>query len=132
MDPVTLIVAALTAGAAAGVGDTAAAVVKDSYQGLKDLVSARFSGKESAEVALAEHEADPQTWQAPLTKELLQTGADTDPSVIEAAQQLMALLDKAGSSGGKYAIDLRGAQGAQVGDHNRQLNQFSHRPPTAT
>jgi hypothetical protein len=131
MDPVTLIVAALTAGATTGVGDTAATAVKDAYQGLKELLSARFSGKKTAEVALAEHEADPQTWQAPLTKELVKTGADTDPSVIELAQRLMALLDEAGSSTGKYSVDLRGAQGTQVGDHNRQLNQFSA-PPTAS
>jgi hypothetical protein len=132
MDPVTLILTALSAGAVAGAGDTAATLVKDTYQGLKDLVSARFSGKRSAEVALVEHETDPETWQAPLAKELRQTGVDTDANVIEAAQQLMALLDEAGSSSGKYTVDLRGAQGIQVGDHNHQINKFSNHRPTAT
>jgi hypothetical protein len=130
LDPVTLIVAALTAGAAAGIGDTATTAVKDAYQGLKELLSARFSGKNSAEIALAEHESDPQTWAAPLVKELLASGADTDPGVLEVAQRLLALVDQEGGSAGKYTVDLRGAQGAQVGDHNRQLNQFPA-PPTA-
>jgi RIP homotypic interaction motif len=126
MDPVTLILTALGTGAMVGAGDTAATLIKDTYQGLKDLVSARFSGKKSAEVALAEHETDPETWQAPLAKELRQTGVDTDPTVIAAAQQLMALLDEAGTNSGKYTIDLRGAQGIQVGDHNQQLNKFTN------
>src|SRR5262245_28026509 len=40
MDPVTLIVAALAAGAASGVGDTASTAIKDGYYGLKRLVAA--------------------------------------------------------------------------------------------
>jgi hypothetical protein len=130
MDPATLVVTALSAGAASGAGEAATTAVKDAYEGLKRLVSARFAGRNAAEVALAEHESDPETWQAPLTKQLIETGAVTEPSVIEAAQRLMALLDEAGSRAGKYTLDLRGAQGVQVGDHNRQVNRFSA-PPTA-
>ncbi len=125
MDPVTLVIAALAAGAASGVGETAATAVKDAYQGLKRLVSAQFAGRKAAEVALTEHETDPETWRAPLATELVKTAAVDDPQVIEAAQRLMALLDEAGSRAGKYAVDLRGAQGVQVGDHNTQHNRFS-------
>jgi hypothetical protein len=125
MDPVTLVVAALTAGAASGAREAATTAVKDAYQGLKRLVSARFVGRRAAEIALTEHEADPETWRAPLATELIRTAAVDDPRVIEAAQRLMALLDEAGSKAGKYSVDLRGAQGAQVGDHNTQHNKFS-------
>jgi hypothetical protein len=38
MDPVTLIEVALTAGAAAGVKDTASSAVRDAYEGLKAKV----------------------------------------------------------------------------------------------
>ncbi len=62
MDPVTLIQAALAAGAVAGVGESATAAVKDAYTGLRGLVARRLAGKPSAEVALAEHEQDPDTW----------------------------------------------------------------------
>jgi hypothetical protein len=114
----------LAAGAASGAGQAATTAVKDAYQGLKRLVSARFTGRKAAEVALTEHEADPETWRAPLAAELVRTAAVDDPQVIEAAQRLMALLDEAGSKNGKYTVDLRGAQGAQVGDHNTQHNTF--------
>jgi hypothetical protein len=53
---------------------------------------------------------------------LIETGAASDPAVVEAAQQLMALLDAAGTQSGKYLVELRGVQGVQVGDHNTQTN----------
>lgn len=102
MEPITLILGALAAGALASVSMGATAAVKDAYAGLKRLVAARFRGKPAAEVALAEHAADPDTWQAPLAKALAETGTDTDPAVIEAARQLMELLDETGARAGKY------------------------------
>jgi hypothetical protein len=45
-------------------------------------------------------------------------------AVVEAAQRLMALLDAAGTRAGKYTVDLRGAQGVQIGDHNEQRNRL--------
>ena len=93
------------------------------------MVAARFGGKPTAEVALAEHAADPDTWQAPLAKALAETGTDADPAVIEAARHLMELLDGTGARAGKYNVDLRGAQGVQVGDRNRQHNVFNAPPP---
>jgi hypothetical protein len=128
MDPGTLIAGALAAGAVKGVGETASTAVKDAYQGLRKLVSSRFAGKPAAEVVLAEHETDPDTYQAPLIKQVRESGAAEDAAIIEAAQRLMALLDHVGSGQGKYVVDLTGAQGVQVGDHNRQVNMFG-RPP---
>jgi hypothetical protein len=37
--------------------------------------------------------------------------------------------DAVTSQGGKYRVDLRGSQGVQVGDGNKQKNEF-HSPPT--
>jgi hypothetical protein len=116
---------ALTAGAAQGIADSVSDAVKSAYGTLKRLVSAKFAGNRSAEVALAEHATDPQTWQAPLVKALTVSGVAADQAVIEAAQQLMALLDPEGTEQGKYRIDLRGAQGVQVGDDNQQYNTFN-------
>jgi hypothetical protein len=129
MEPITLILGALAAGALAGVKDGATGAVKDAYAGLKRLVAARFAGKPTAEVVLAEHATDPDTWQAPLARALTETGTDADPAVIEAARQLMELLDEKGARAGKYTVDLRGAQGVQVGDRNRQDNVFNAPPP---
>ena len=129
MDPISLIVAALAAGAAAGVSDTASTAVKDAYTGLRELVRRRLAGRAAAEVALAEHESAPEIWRAPLAAELDGAGAGTDEAMVAAAQRVMAIVDEAGTRSGKYVVDLRGAQGVQVGDGNFQVNSFTT-PPT--
>lgn len=128
MEPITLILSALAAGALAGVRDSASGAVKDAYTGLRRLVAARFAGNSTAQVALAEHASDPDTWQAPLAKALAETGVDSDSAVIKAARELMGMLDEAGARAGKYNIDLRGAQGVQVGGHGQQYNVFNAPP----
>ena len=127
MDPITLIVTALAAGAALGVTDTASATVKDAYAGLKALVKRRLGGGPDAELVLAKHEQAPETWQAPLMAELAEAGADGDRDLIAAAQALLDLVGEAGGAG-KYTVDVRGAQGVQIGDHNRQDNVFNAPP----
>ncbi len=129
MDPVTLIVTALAAGAASGLQDGVSAAVKDAYARLKALVTKQFADRPNAELVLAEHEAAPQTWEAPLAAELSAVGAEGDANLVAAAQALMNLVDEAGSRSGKYLITVNGSQGVQVGDHNTQTNTFG--PPPA-
>jgi len=124
MDPITLIVTALAAGAALGLQDTASAAVKDAYASLKALVKRRLGGEPGAELALSRHEQAPETWQAPLKAELAQAGAEGDGELIAAAKALLDLAGEAGKAG-KYAVDVRGVQGVQIGDHNRQDNVFN-------
>ena len=121
MDPITLIVTALAAGAALGVQDTASAMVRDAYASLKALVRRRLGGDPGTELVLTRHEQAPETWQAPLKAELARTGADEDADLIAAAKALLDLVGEAG----KYTVDVRGAQGVQIGDHNRQDNVFN-------
>ena len=128
MDPITLIVTALAAGAALGTQDTVSAMVKDAYAGLKALVKKRLGGGPAAELVLARHEQAPETWQAPLMAELAETGADGDRDLIAAAQALLDLVGEAEGRAGKYTADVRGAQGVQIGDHNRQDNVFNAPP----
>lgn len=87
MEPVTLILTALVAGAAKAAGDAA----PDAYKGLKALIQKKFAGKPVAEAMLEEHEKDPETYAAPLKKNLVEAGADQDEEILKAAQ---ALLDK--------------------------------------
>jgi hypothetical protein len=124
MDPITLIVTALAAGAASGVTDAASSAVRDAYASLKALVRKRFAGRPAGELALAEHESAPGTWREPLAAQLGLAGADRDADLVAAAQELMRLVDAAGSGAGKYTVDVRGAQGVQVGDHGTQHNIF--------
>ncbi len=125
MDPVMLIVTALAAGAASGAAEAAASAVKDAYAGLKALVARRLGGRPDAELVLARHEQAPEVWQAPLAAVLADAGADRDLELVHAARALMTLVDGAGARAGKYTVDVRGAQGVQIGDHNRQDNVFN-------
>ena len=128
MDPVTLIVTALAAGAASALQDGTSAAVKDAYMRLRAAVRNRLAGRPDGELVLARHEAAPQTWQAPLTEELSESGAGDDAGLTAAAQALMELLDAAGSKAGKYAVVVSGSQGVQVGDRNTQTNTFGPGP----
>ena len=62
MDPVSVITAALAAGALAGAQGTATEAVKDLYGGLRRLVKGRFAGRAAGEVVLEQHEAKPELW----------------------------------------------------------------------
>jgi hypothetical protein len=133
MDPITLIVTALVTGVAHELTDDASAMVKDAYARLKALVKKRLHSRPGAEVVLAKHEEAPETWQAPLMAELAAAGADHDRDLLAAAKALLDLVGEPGGTG-KYTVDAQGAQGVQVGDHNRQDNVFSapdspQRPP---
>lgn len=128
MDPITLIVTALATGAVSGITESASSAVKDAYARLKALVRKRLAGRPDAELVLARHEQAPQTWQAPLAAVLGDVGADRDTDLVAAAQALLRLVDAAGAGAGKYTVDVRGAQGVQVGDRNRQDNVFNVPP----
>lgn len=128
MDPITLIVAALAAGASTGVlsalQDDAKDAVKSAYAKLRGLVTQRVAGTQAAEVALAKYEANPKTWEAPLTDELKELGAGDDADLVAAARALMELVDQAGAKAGKYNVTIANSQGVQVGDHGFQINNF--------
>jgi hypothetical protein len=128
MDPITLIVTALAAGAAIGMRDTASSAVKDAYTGLKALVRKRLGGRPDGELVLDRHEQAPETWRAPLIAELDQAGAGNDSALVTAAEALMRLVDEAGARAGKYTVDVRGATGVQIGDRNTQHNVFGAPP----
>jgi hypothetical protein len=128
MDPVTLIVTALAAGAASALQDGATQAVKDAYAKLRGLVRERFAGRPKGELVLAEHEAAPQTWETPLAAELAAAGAAGDVGLLTAAQVLLSLVDEAGSQSGKYVVTVRDSEGVQVGDRNTQTNTFGAGP----
>src|SRR5258706_12833533 len=87
MDPVSVVLAALAAGATAATKDTASQAVKDAYAGLKALVKKRFDQKPQAEMTLTEYEKDTDTWEKPLHKSLVETAADQDEAIVRQAQQ---------------------------------------------
>lgn len=97
MEPVTLILTALVAGAAKAAGDAA----PDAYKGLKALIQKKFAGKPEAEMALAKHEEKPKVWEEPLKEALVESGVDQDQETLKAAQ---AVLDKIKEQSGGQEI----------------------------
>jgi hypothetical protein len=128
MDPITLILTALAAGAALGVKDTASTAVLDAYNGLKALVRRRLAGRPDGEVALKRYGTAPTTWHDPLAEELAAANAAGDAQLVAAAKALLRLVDAAGDQAGKYNVTVTDSQGVQMGDHNVQNNTFGPRP----
>ena len=95
MDPITLILTALVAGTAKAAGDA----VPDAYKGLKALIQKKIAGKPVAEAMLDEHEKDPETYAAPLKKNLVEAGVDRDEEILKAAQALLEQLKPEAASG---------------------------------
>lgn len=127
MDTVTLILTALSAGASAGLKDTASQAVKDTYNGLKTLIQNKFAGKPTAELALVEYEADPDTYEKPLKKALTEVHVDQEKDIIEAAQQLMTLVQPQQAAMGKYNIQITGnIQGYAQGDNQQVTMNFNN------
>lgn len=124
MDPVTLIVTALAAGAASALQDDAKSAVSAALARLRALAGKRLSARPAGQVVLAQHEQAPDVYGKPLEHELTQAGAAADPEMAAAARELMKLLDAAGSAAGKYDVTVQDSSGVQVGDDNTQVNHF--------
>jgi hypothetical protein len=125
MDPVTVIVSALSLGAAAGLEPTVATAVKDGYAGLKALVLRKFGTKGDAADALAKVETKPDSAgrKTTLQEELTAAGADRDQEVVDRAAELLKLLEseapgvtgglvgQINAAGGKVLVLSGGNQG---------------------
>ncbi|MFE5199041.1 hypothetical protein ACFQ93_36000 [Streptomyces sp. NPDC056601] len=118
--------AALAAGASAGITDTASSAVRDAYAGLREAVRRRLAeyGRD-AEGVLEASGVEPGVWQARLAEVLLEAGADRDEELLAAAQQLREQLSAASGRLSKYSVDAPDAKGVQIGDHNTQFNNFN-------
>ena len=125
MDPISLILTALAAGASAALKDTATAAVKDAYAGLRALLKRRLSGKTATEAAVDEYTREPEVWRTPLERALAETGAQDDKELLQAAQAVMAQVDPDGSRAGKYTVTITGSKGFIVGDHATATMTFN-------
>jgi hypothetical protein len=114
MDPVTLIVTAIVAGAAAAAKPTAEQAVKDGYAGLRTLIRRKFANQGEVKDALEQVEKKPA-----------EAGGHDD--LVQAAEALLALLQPQGAdqsqtataTGGSAAATGWGA--AAVGEGNIQI-----------
>ena len=111
MEPVSLILSALAAGAAKAAGDAA----PDAYKALRELIKRKFASKPQAEMVLEEHEKDPETYEVPLKKKLVEADVDKDEEIIKKAQELLKQAFPQEAVQGKYNINAEQIKGI-VGD----------------
>jgi ABC-type glycerol-3-phosphate transport system substrate-binding protein len=99
MDPITLIAAALAAGAAASVKITTEEATKDGYKAFKGMIQRKLASNPAAKVVWEEHEKDPDTYAAPLKKLLGAAAVDQDAAILDAARALLEKIDAQPGSG---------------------------------
>ncbi|MFF4018553.1 hypothetical protein [Streptomyces sp. NPDC001843] len=116
---VELVMAALAAGASAGLTDTASGAVRDAYATLHEAVRRRLSAR-GTDVPDAE-QMEPTAWAAWLREELTASGADRDQELLAAAEALWALV----GAGGTYRVDARGVKGLQFAHQSIQINTYN-------
>ncbi len=117
MDPISLILAALAAGASAALKDTASDAIKSSYSKLKTLVRSRFGGDPAAGVALEHVEREPSADSTMVRQRLEAAGADRDMELVRQARELLERVDPQGAKAGKYKVKVTGGKGVVVGDN---------------
>jgi hypothetical protein len=129
---VDVIVAALAAGATAGVSGTASEAVKDGYLVLKSLIRRRFAGRDTARAALEAEQTEPEVWQATIGADLLESGAASDEQILAAARELLAMADPAKAA----TFNITGTVNGAAGQFNApvsfdQRTQYPPAPPVA-
>jgi hypothetical protein len=122
MEPITLIVGALSAGAAAAAQDTASQAIKDAYAGLKALIQRRFAEKKKpeGEMALKKYEEKPAVWEAPLKDAIKETETDKADEILKAAEALKRALEKTADGReavSKYILNFKNSEVGIIGDH---------------
>lgn len=127
MEPITVIVTALVAGAAAALKSTTEQAVKDTYAGFKHLVLDRYGdqGDVGGAVAQLEKKPDSEGRKATLQEELSGTAAGQDQELVDRA---VALLKEAegqspGITGGLVGqINAAGGKVTVIGGSVHTLN----------
>jgi hypothetical protein len=112
MDPLTSLVTALAAGAAAALQSTVEQVVKDGHAALKRLIQQKY-----AQVSLDQLEANPssKSRRGVVEEELAAAGADKDAEVLQQAQVLLEAIQRhAPQAAAAIGVDLQEIEGASL------------------
>ena len=112
MDPVSILVSALVAGAAAALKPTAEQAVKDAYSGLKSLIKSKYKS-----VALEGVEKKPgsEAKQASLAEDLADAGVADDEALLAQANVLIeAVKTHAPEIAAAIGVDLEAVEAAYL------------------
>ena len=132
MDPITTaIIAALSAGAVAGLTDTTKTAVTESYTKLKDLLTKKHGADSEVVQAVEKLEAKPdsQGRKETLAEEIVAVKAEQDEEIVAAANQVLVLVQPQQAGLGKFTIQNNGpVQGQNIGDHQHITQNFGKMP----
>jgi hypothetical protein len=130
MDAITTaIVTALSAGAVAGITDTAKTAINDSYNKLKGLLTKKHGKGSDVVQAVEKLEAKPESQgrKETLAEEIAAVRAEQDEEIVAAAKQVLILAQPQQANMGKYSIQHEGpVQGLIIGDYQHITQYFSN------
>ena len=116
MEPISLILAVLVAGATAATKDTAGAAVKDAYEGFKALIKKKFEKDALAQAMVEAKPEDIKQSEVLLRNKITEAGIDQDVEILKAAAEILKKEDPQGEKEGKYRINVQGDIKGIVGD----------------
>jgi hypothetical protein len=87
------------------------------------LLQHKFAGKQKSETILAEYESDPDTYEKPLKKMIVEAQLDQDQEIIAAAKQVLMLTQQQASPG-QFTVNNQGTiHGLSQGIYNSPITQ---------
>jgi len=94
MDPISVILSVLAAGALVALQETANQAVKEAYAALKSLIRSKIkkTPMNELELILSKYEKDSITWEKPLGDLIKKENLDRDQEIVEKANALKKLL----------------------------------------
>jgi len=112
MDPITIIVLALAAGAAAGLKPTAEQVIKDAYAGIKELIQRKYA---KVDLTSLENKPESQKKRDSVAEDLTDAGAAADLELLDRANALVDAVKKYDqSTAAAIGIDLSEVKAAYL------------------
>ena len=112
MDPASVIVSAIVAGASAALRDTAGQAIKDTYASLKHFILERYRG---ASIELVEQDPSSRRRELVLEEDLQKAGADRDEELLRRAQAVLdAITRQPTEQAAALGVDLERVNAANI------------------
>ncbi|MFE1881929.1 hypothetical protein [Streptomyces diastatochromogenes] len=124
MNEIELVVAALGAGAAAGLSDSASSAVRDAYESLRVAVQRRLDSREAQDIELPVMGGESEIDDESLREALARSGADQDRQVCSAAEAFLRELNSSGPRAEIGTVHVHDSQGVHAGQ-GPQINFFN-------
>lgn len=118
MDPISLILAALKAGAYFVGEKMAGEAVKDSYTRLKSLLISRVKDSDESSLLVEPKGVDVDVWQAKAKEILERIDAKADMDLVGAAQTLLTQVNQTQTLAGKFNVQANSINTVIQGDYS--------------